>query len=117
MLFFLIFILCLATSYVMPWWAVAIIAFVASVYAGKRPAQAFWSGFGSVFFVWMILAIFKSIPNDHMLVMRVAALFGLPNWILLLLITAIIGGLVGGMSALSGLLVKRLFEKEPRVAG
>jgi len=36
----------------------------------------------------------------------------LPNWILLLVVTSVVGGLVGGMSALSGVLVKRAFAKK-----
>lgn len=112
MLFFIIFILSLATSYVLPWWSVAIIAFVATFYAGYRPAQAFSSGFGAVFCVWIIIALFKSVPNNHMLAMRVATLFKLPNWMLLLLATALIGGFVGGLAALSGFYVKRVFESE-----
>jgi hypothetical protein len=39
-------------------------------------------------------------------------LFPLPNnWIWLLAVTAVIGGLVGGMAALSGVLLKRAFAK------
>jgi hypothetical protein len=56
--------------------------------------------------------LFKSIPNDHILASRVVHLFLLPdNWIWLLAITAVIGGVVGGMSALSGVLLKRAFAK------
>jgi len=112
MLFFIIFILCLATSYILPWWAIAIIAFAAAIYAGYRQAQAFFSGFGAVFCVWIIIALFKSIPNNHILATRVAALFGAPHWLILLGVTALIGGLVGGTAALSGYYVKRAFEKE-----
>ena len=112
MLFLLILILTLIGGYIMPWWTCAIIAFVMAMYAGKRPAQAFWSGFTAIFIVWTVLALFKSIPNNNILASRVAMLFHLPHWTLLLLITALIGGLVGGMSALSGLLVRRLFVKQ-----
>jgi hypothetical protein len=96
----------------LPWWAIAIIAFIAALYAGKTNTQAFWSGFGAIVIVWVTLALFKSIPNDHVLATRVAHLFHLPNWILLLAATALIGGLVGGLSSLSGLYVKRLFIKD-----
>ena len=45
-----------------------------------------------------------------MLAGRVVQLFPIPhNWVPLLLITAIIGGVVGGMAALSGVLVKKAF--------
>ncbi|MFD1256485.1 hypothetical protein ACFQ3S_06715 [Mucilaginibacter terrae] len=109
MLFLIIFIATLATSYVLPWWAMAVIAFGASLYAGTRTTATFWSGFAAVFLVYTIIALLKSAPNDHLLANRVAVLFHLPNWIFLLAVTATIGGLVGGASALSGLYVRRVF--------
>ena len=112
MLFLIIFILTLAFGFISSWWFAAIIAFAAAFYAGKTGPQAFWSGFGAVFLVWIVLILFKTVPNDHILASRVATLFHLPNWILLMLITALIGGLVAGMAALSGLMVKRVIIKE-----
>jgi uncharacterized membrane protein YhaH (DUF805 family) len=94
----------------LPWWMVAIVAFLAAFFIGKTSGQSFWSGFGGVFIVWTLLALLKSIPNENMLAKRVAQLFLLPNWILILLVTALIGGLTGGMSALSGMLVKKAFK-------
>lgn len=107
MLFLIILILSFASGYFLPWWVVAIAAFLAAFFIGKTPVQSFWSGFTAVFIVWTVLALFKSIPNDHMLAKRIAEMFTLPNWILLLFLTALIGGLVGGMAALSGVLLKR----------
>lgn len=112
MLFLIILILTFAGGYFLPWWVVAIAAFLAALIAGKKPWTAFLSGFAAVFIAWIVLALFKSIPNDHILVKRVAVLFQLPNWILLLIITGFIGGLVGGMSALSGLFLKELLFKK-----
>jgi hypothetical protein len=111
MLFLIILILTFIGSYLAPWWAAAIIAFLAAVCCGKTSGQAFWSGFGAVFVAWAILALIKSIPNQNILATRVSRLFHLPNWLLVLLITALIGGLVGGMAALSGMLVKKVFQK------
>lgn len=111
MLFFIILILTFASGYFLPWWVVAIAAFIPALFVGTTPARSFWAGFAGVFIVWAILALFKSIPNDNILATRVAALFHLPNWILLLLVTALIGGIVGGMSALSGVLLKRASAK------
>ena len=111
MLFLIILILTIISSYVLPWWAAAIIAFLAALYWGKTSGQAFWSGFGALFVAWTILALIKTIPNQNILATRVSRLFHLPNWILVLLITALIGGIVGGMAALSGVLVKKAFQK------
>jgi hypothetical protein len=110
MLLLIILILSFASAYFLPWWIVAGIAFLAAFFVGKTSGQSFWSGFGGVFIAWTIMALIKSIPNDNILATRVAHLFQLPNWILILLITALIGGLVGGMSALSGIVVKKAFK-------
>jgi hypothetical protein len=112
MLFLIIFIATLASSYVLPWWAMALIAFAASLYAGTRTTMTFWSAFAAVFLVYVIIALLKSIPNDHLLASRVAVLLHLPNWLFLLAATATIGGLVGGASALSGLYVRRVFVND-----
>jgi len=112
MLFFIILILTFAGEYFLPWWIVAIAAFLPALFIGKTPARSFFAGFSAVFIVWAAMALFKTIPNDNMLAKRVATLMTLPNWILLLIVTALIGGLVGGMSALSGALVKRAFAKK-----
>ena len=109
-LFLIILILSFASAYFLPWWIVALIAFLAAYFLGKKSGLCFLSGFGGVFVAWAILALLKSIPNDNMLANKVANLFQLPSWILLLLVTSIVGGLVGGMAALSGVLVKKVFE-------
>ncbi len=112
MLFLIILILSFASGYFLPWWVVAIAAFLAAMFAGKTSGQAFWSGFGAIFIGWITLALFKSVPNNHILADRVVQLFPLPhNWIYLLLLTGLIGGLVGGMAAMSGVLLKNALTK------
>jgi len=112
MLFLIILILSFISSYLLPWWAAAAIAFLAALFIGKTSGKTFWSGFGAIFVLWLILALMKSLPNDNVLAGRVIQLFPLPHqWILLLLITAFIGGLVGGLAALSGILTKKAFSK------
>lgn len=116
MLFLIILILTYAAAFFMPWWVAVIIAFGAALLMGSRlpvasvkPWRSFWAGFFGVAVAWIILALCKSIPNDNILAGRVAVMFHLPGWIWLLAVTAIIGGLAGGMSALSGALVRKAF--------
>ena len=112
MLFLIILILSFIASYFLPWWIVAMVAFLAAFFIGKTSGKSFLSGFAAVFIVWMALALLKSIPNDHILASRVVQLFPLPNnWIWVLIVTAFIGGLVGGMGSLSGVLTKRAIRK------
>jgi len=110
-LFLIIFILCLFSEFLLPWWAIAVIAFFAALFMGKTSGKSFGAGFLAVALAWAILALLKSIPNENILVGRVAALFHLPGWGWVVFATAIIGGLVGGMAALSGMLFKKAFAK------
>ncbi|WP_448699781.1 hypothetical protein ACFGVR_21965 [Mucilaginibacter sp. AW1-3] len=111
MLFFIILIACLAVNFVLPWWIVAIISFLAAFFIAKTSAHAFWSAFAAIFIVWTAMALFKSVPNNHILATRMAHVFPLGgHWIILLMITAVIGGLVAGMAALSGQLIKRVIK-------
>lgn len=110
MLFLIILIVSVLCGFVLPWWMGAVIAFVAALMWGQKPAFTFVLGFGALFFAWVILALIKSLPNDNILASRVATLFHLPHWFFLLLVTAMIGGLVGGLSALSGVLVRQAFR-------
>jgi hypothetical protein len=112
MLFLIILVLTFISGFILPWWVIALIAFIAAWFFGKSSGQAFLAGFGGVFIAWSILILLKTIPNDNILVNRVIQLFPLPHWwVLLLLISALIGGLVGGMAALSGTLMKNVFKK------
>jgi predicted lysophospholipase L1 biosynthesis ABC-type transport system permease subunit len=111
MLFFIILIASLIISFVLPWWIIALVSFLAAFWIARGTAHAFWSAFAAIFIVWAVVALFKSVPNNHILATRVSHLFFLPHWSLLLLITSLIGGLVAGMSALSGVMVRRVFKK------
>ncbi len=112
MLFLIILVLSFAGSFFLPWWMVAVIAFIVALIYGGKPGKSFLSGFSAIFVAWTILALMKSIPNDNILAGRVVQLFPLPNnWIWVLVVTAVIGGVVGGMSALSGSLLRRTFNK------
>jgi uncharacterized membrane protein YhaH (DUF805 family) len=111
MLFPVILLLSFISGYLFPWWVGCILAFGAAIIFGKRSGWAFWSGFAGISIAWIALALLKSFPNQHILATRVAHVFHLPNWLLLLAVMAVIGGLAGGLSAVSGLMVKRVFEK------
>ncbi len=87
----------------MPWWSFAVTSFLVAIAVHQRPGKAFLSGFISVFFLWVILALLKDLPNEHILSVKVAQVLPLGgSYLLLLLITGIVGGLVSGLAALTG---------------
>lgn len=100
--FLLIFILAFLAGMVMPWWSVAVVAFLVSLLLGLSPGRAFSSSFAAVFMLWLALAFFIDVRNDHILANRMSLLFfGFKNPIVIGAVSALIGGLVAGMASLS----------------
>jgi hypothetical protein len=108
----LLFFLILAASFILqlflPWWIIAPVAFALALWKGISPRQAFWSGFGAIVFSWTATALVIHLRNEGILTIKIAGLFALPFPTLLIAITALIGGLVGGLAALSGFYWQRL---------
>ena len=87
----------------LPWWSIAIIAFFVALFMGQFIGRSFLSGFLGIFLLWFIVALWIDINNEHILSQKIAQLFSLGNSsVLLILITALIGALVGGFAAMSG---------------
>jgi hypothetical protein len=65
--------------------------------------MSFLSGLVGIFLLWTIVASWIDIKNSSMLSHKVSELFKLGgSSILLILVTALIGGLVGGFAAMAG---------------
>ncbi|PZR22375.1 MAG: hypothetical protein DI535_26345 [Citrobacter freundii] len=87
----------------LPWWSLAIVAFLVGVLIHQKAGRSFLAGFLALFLLWGFLALWIDIRNTHILSARVSELIGLGNSsMLLILITAFIGGLVAGFAAMSG---------------
>jgi hypothetical protein len=87
----------------LPWWSLAITSLIVAVAVHQRAGRAFLSGFLGLFLLWGILAFMKDAANEHVLSIKVSQLF-LKNdsYLLLILVTAIVGGLVSGFAAMTG---------------
>jgi hypothetical protein len=87
----------------LPWWSIALVAFLVALLIKQKIAWAYLSAFTAIFFLWGGLAIFINIRNKGVLAQKIAQLFPLNgNAFYLLLLTAMIGGLVAGFAAMSG---------------
>ena len=106
MLFIIIIIICFVLQLFLPWWIIAPLAFGAAFWKAKNGGHAFWSGFFAVFALWIITAMFYSLPNGNLLANRVGAMLGLPettiNWAIVILISGLVGGLAAGFCSLAG---------------
>lgn len=112
--FILIVILSYLGGLFLPWWSVAIAAFLVSVTIPLPPARAFFNGFLAVFLLWLALAFFMDVRNDHIMANRMSELIlQVRNPILIGVVSSLIGGITGGLGSLCGSLLqsKRLKVK------
>ncbi len=87
----------------LPWWSIAIIAFGVAALLRQSVFYGFLSGFLGIFLLWGLLSTWINLKNESLLSHKIAELFKLGgSSLLLIFITAFIGGLVGGFAAMSG---------------
>jgi hypothetical protein len=103
----LVAILSAVAEWFFPWWSIAIVCFAVAFMSRQAGGRAFGMGFLGIGLLWLAVALVHDIPNQHILSTRMAALFKLPHYGLFLLVTVLIGGLIGGISAWSGALIGR----------
>jgi len=101
------FLLTILLSYLsgafLPWWTFVPITMTIFAFMPLKPGMAFLSGFIALLMLWGGLAWMMDASNHHILSKKIAQLF-LKNdqYPFLILITSVIGGLLGGLSALTG---------------
>ena len=107
MRFFLAFILTFLLSFIaglyLPWWSIALVAFLVALLLPQSAGRSFGAGFAAVFLLWGLLALWRDLPNKSLLSQKIAQLFYLQgSSLLLILVTALVGGIVAGFAAMSG---------------
>lgn len=86
----------------LPWWSVAIAAFLVAVFIRQSPGRSFLTGFIALFLLWGGLSFWISNANEHLLAHKVSVLIlKMDSPYILMLVTALIGGLVAGLGALT----------------
>ncbi|QMW02468.1 hypothetical protein [Spirosoma foliorum] len=109
----LIAVLSLLAQLVLPWWSLAVVAFLVCVWRSSSAGQAFFAGFYGVALVWLIYAVILHTRTDGVFTGRMSELlFKTNSAILPGLVTAIVGGLVGGLAGLSGYFVRQAIGNE-----
>jgi hypothetical protein len=104
----LIALLSVAACLYLPWWSIAIVAFIVAAIIPQKPFLSFLAGFIALFLLWGALSWYISTNNSHLLAHKVSLLvLKADNPMLLVLITALIGALVAGLGALSGSFVRK----------
>lgn len=114
-------VLIAGTSYVaelfLPWWSIAICAFVVNLLIPTRGFNAFLSGFLGVGLLWLLFAWLIDWNTDSLLSAKVAEIMFLNNALLLVAASGLVGGVVGGLAALTGSLFRNLRHSEEPKSG
>ena len=84
----------------LPWWSVAIAAFIGGLFVNTR--MNFLAGFLGIGLLWIMKALIADLSANSDLADRVARIFMLYNKAFLLLVTFLLGGLVGGFASMTG---------------
>jgi hypothetical protein len=88
-----------------PWWSIAIAAFAGGLLVNTR--NNFLAGFLAIGLLWVVKALITDLSTDSGLADKVARIFMLYNKALLLLLTFLLSGLVGGFAAMTGGALRR----------
>ena len=100
-----------AAGFYLPFWSVALVAFLVAVFIYQKPGMAYLAGFVSILLFWGLLAWWIDSQNDSILSTRIATIFPLGgSSAMLILVTAIVGAVIGGLSAMSGSFLRKYIE-------
>lgn len=103
-------VLSYAAGLFMPWWSVAIAAFIVALFIVQSPLQSYLAASLGIFLLWFIISFLISSNNGHALAHRISMMvLKIDNPFLLMFVTAVIGGLVGGLAAASAAWFRRAF--------
>ena len=101
----------------LPWWIMGVVAFAVSAWIRTSFLQAFACGFLGVGLLWFGLAWRMHAESKGILSNKIIALFGMTDPIQLFTVTGLVGGIVGGLTALSGFAFRNLYQNRRRHRG
>ncbi len=93
----------------LPWWSMIIAAFSVALIFNTGALSAFFSGFLGIALVWWGYAWMLDAQSQSILSVKIAELFQVGSPILLILLSGLLAGLVGGFAGWSGTTFRKMF--------
>jgi hypothetical protein len=94
------------------WWTAAFVAGLAGLLSRMRTGEAALAGFWGIALLWLSFSLFLDLRNDHLFSQKMAKVFNLPSYILYIVITFILGGIIGALPAWAGAHLRKMFRPE-----
>ena len=107
-----IIILAFVMGYFFEWWTVAIAAFMGGAIFGKSGSETFAKGTTAISTLWLLVVLYHHFSTLGILSNKIAQILPVGGNVgVLITVTVLIGGIVGGWGAMSGFFVRNLFRK------
>lgn len=106
----LLVVLVLTSSYFLPWWSTAIVAFLWGLIINPELKQGALILFFTLFAIWIGVALYLNFTNNALLSQKMAEILKVGSPWVLVLITGIIGGLVGLLPGIAGIYLRKLIR-------
>jgi cell division protein FtsX len=100
-----IIIVCFILQTFLPWWSLSIGALAIGALFANKGWVSFFAGLLGVGLLWFGMAFYIDAATQSILTSKVAQLFPTKTVPLLMLVTSLVGGLVGGFASLTGSLL------------
>ncbi len=97
----------------LPFWAVMILIAILSTFMNERGAVSFIAGALGMGLAWLGQSLYLLVMTPGDLPNRMGELMGIGTGMSLVVITGIVGFLLGGFSAWTGSLFRRILRREP----
>ena len=117
MLYIIIIVLGAIASLIGPWWSVALVAFFASAFMAKSPAEAFKVSAAAGVSLWVGYSLILVFSGKENLVDKIAGIFAgnssfmssIPSLGLILFIVTLVATLTSGFAGMAGKQLRNLF--------
>ena len=111
--FIITIILALAFSFFLPWWSVMLAAFITAFRLPLKGVSVFLVPFFAILLFWAAYSYILASDNGFVLSKKIAVLLPLEgNPYLLILVTAVVGGLAAGIAGIFGKQCQLLLRKK-----
>lgn len=97
----IVLILGLIAELTLPWWGIGLAAFLAGLWKAPSGWKSLGAGFAGAGLLWLIATGYIHLKSGGILTVSVAQIARLSTPVILIVLTALIGGLVGGLAAVA----------------
>ena len=106
-----VFVFGLIAGLTLPWWGIGVAGFAAGFWKAPTAWKALGAGFTGAGILWLAAAGYFHLKSGGILTVKIAGIAGLSHPSSLVVITALIGGLVGALATAAGYHLRTLLKK------